>query len=237
MMANCPECGKRHVVTWPELSPFRRGEHYYCSHKCWQISIQRDMKSIKDVARARRFRRINMNKVIITEDMRRHAIEMALNGESPLSYLKECGVKNPSSSWMYIKQQLRKKDKVLYDKLPDQLPKAVKVETPETPAVTLADAMAGMKDAAEEFFSQCKDMGLKVEPEKEPEDVKVDDFDARAVTTAIRVKGLGEFYHDMKYNCIDWRAADGDEVSMSPAGWKQLIDDLPMILTRLGVEV
>ena len=56
-MAVCPECGKRHVVTWPELSPFRRGDDYYCSPKCYEISVSRDMTKIKQVALIRRQRK------------------------------------------------------------------------------------------------------------------------------------------------------------------------------------
>ena len=57
MMATCPECGKLHVVTWPELSPFRRGDLYYCSHSCWEISLTRDMTKIKEAALIRRQRK------------------------------------------------------------------------------------------------------------------------------------------------------------------------------------
>ena len=57
MMAICPECGKRHVVTWPDLNPFRRGDDYYCSPKCYEISVSRDMTKIKQVALNRRQRK------------------------------------------------------------------------------------------------------------------------------------------------------------------------------------
>ena len=78
---------------------------------------------------------------------------------------------------------------------------------------------------------------------KEPEKVEIvetDDeqhFDERCTTTAIRVEGLGEFYFDKKYNSIDWRTEGGDEVSLGPAWWRQLIDDLPRIMKKLGVEM
>lgn len=57
MMAVCPECGKKHVVLWPELNPFRRGDDYYCSPKCYEISVSRDMTKIKQVALIRRQRK------------------------------------------------------------------------------------------------------------------------------------------------------------------------------------
>ena len=54
--------------------------------------------------------------------------------------------------------------------------------------------------------------------------------------TGIRVENFGEFYYDQKFNSIDWRTIEGDEVSMGPAWWKQLISDLPKIMKLLGVD-
>ena len=53
--------------------------------------------------------------------------------------------------------------------------------------------------------------------------------------SAIRDAELGEFYYDIKYNSIDWRAPDGTEVSIPPRHWKQLHEKLPQILHILGV--
>lgn len=66
---------------------------------------------------------------------------------------------------------------------------------------------------------------------------KPEDFGKRTTVTAIRVDGLGEFYYDQKYKSIDWRTEGGDEVSMGPAWWMQLVEDLPKILEKLGVPV
>jgi hypothetical protein len=48
---------------------------------------------------------------------------------------------------------------------------------------------------------------------------------------------LGEFYFDVKYNTIDWRSPEGEEVSMSPKAWFNLYMKIPDILGILGVEV
>ena len=55
--------------------------------------------------------------------------------------------------------------------------------------------------------------------------------------SAIRDAELGEFYYDIKYNSIDWRTEAGDEVSLSPTGWKNLAEELPDILAALGAKV
>ena len=59
----------------------------------------------------------------------------------------------------------------------------------------------------------------------------------RYTVTAISYPEIGEFYHDRKFNSIDWRTTEGDEVSMSPTGWKTLAKDLPEIMKVLGVEL
>ena len=54
--------------------------------------------------------------------------------------------------------------------------------------------------------------------------------------TGIRTEDFGEFYFDQKFNSIDWRTIEGDEVSLSPIGWKNLMEEMPDILRALGVE-
>lgn len=56
-------------------------------------------------------------------------------------------------------------------------------------------------------------------------------------TTGIRSEEFGEFYFDKKYNSIDWRTDEGEEISLSPVGWLNLAAELPDILSELGVEV
>jgi endogenous inhibitor of DNA gyrase (YacG/DUF329 family) len=58
MMAICPECGKRHVVTWPDLNPFKRGDEYYCSSNCYEVSVNRDLSKIKEAALIRRQKKL-----------------------------------------------------------------------------------------------------------------------------------------------------------------------------------
>lgn len=129
MMTDCPECGKHHVVTWPEMSPFRRGDLFYCCHECWETSVRRDLKKIKDVARKRRKGSIRMS-VKITEAVKARAVEIAISGESPLPYLKQAGAANPSACWQYIKKQLEKRDPEKYAALPGKLPKAGAKDVP-----------------------------------------------------------------------------------------------------------
>lgn len=55
--------------------------------------------------------------------------------------------------------------------------------------------------------------------------------------TGIRTENFGEFYYDQKLNSIDWRTEEGDEISLPPIGWKNLMQEMPDILKALGVKL
>ena len=254
MIPVCPICGKRFIAAnWPTLWGYRRGPNDYCSEQCMNVSINRDYKVLNKVLAKKRKGIIMKGK--ITLEMKKKAVEMAISGQSPLEYLRECGSKNPSATWLYIRQTLEKNDPEKFAQLPERLPK------------TAAEAMEGMKEAADKFFGVCADMGLKGIQTETPEQptIKLDgaitiqakdvgavtvetpegeftDFgkavrEPRYTVTAIRYPEIGEFYFDKKYNEIDWRTPEGDEIGMSPTGWRILMKDMPEILKVLGVEL
>lgn len=70
-------------------------------------------------------------KTVITEDQKKKAIQMALDGQSPLPYLRACGSDAPDKMWYSIKQLVKKKDMALYEKLPKSL-RSMTIETPES---------------------------------------------------------------------------------------------------------
>ena len=107
-------------------------------------------------------------------------------------------------------------------------PKPKKIEIPEEAPVLKVDGALKI-----ETPEAARVDVVEVKPSAEDEQ----QFDERCTTTAIRVEGLGEFYFDKKYNSIDWRNESGDEVSMGPAWWKQLIEDLPRIMKKLEVDL
>ena len=53
MIVNCPICGKLMCIHWPEHWVYRRGETYYCSDQCLDVSIVRDTKET-NIAKAKR---------------------------------------------------------------------------------------------------------------------------------------------------------------------------------------
>ena len=157
----------------------------------------------------------------LTMDQRAKAVDMALKGENPLPYLKKCGCANPSSSWNAIKMSMKKNNPETYTKLPDSFRKKTEV-TAKAPVVKLSGPIR----------IETPEAG-KVEVVETPEKPKAP---VKAYTvTGIRVENFGEFYYDRKFNSIDWRTEEGDEISLPPIGWKNLMQEMPDILKALGV--
>ena len=235
MMTNCPVCGKLTCIHWPEHWVYRRGSTYYCGEQCLTDDLVRDTKLMNEVKKRRKREKKMLTK--ITPEMRKKAAEIAISGESPLEYLKKCGSKNPSASWQYIRQTLEKNDPETFAKLPDRLPK------------TAGDAMIAMKEAADNFFSQCEDMGLKLDTPQpidggEWEKIETPEVPKRAplqydgfTVCCIESKTFGRFYWDRDHNHLDWTTAEGEEVSFTPTGWKMFLEELPKVAEILGVEL
>ena len=236
-MKVCPICGKNRVIFWPEHWVYRRGATYYCSEQCLEIDLFRDMKLMDEVKRKRR-----KGLIMEIQERNKKAVEIAMSGESPLPFLKTAGAKNPSATWVYIRKCALKENPTLQipatfgNKKPEG--NMTRMYTLKKPA-TAGDAMEAAKDAADEFFGKCEDMGLRLgkdEAKEKPVDrivgpCHIDKF----LITAIKHPELGEFYYDKKFQKVDWRTDDGDEISMSPAAWYNLLKDLPHVLRILGV--
>jgi len=54
----------------------------------------------------------------LTREEKERAVELAISGGDPISYLRELGAKNPWASWAYVKQTLKKAKPELYAQLP-----------------------------------------------------------------------------------------------------------------------
>lgn len=104
---------------------------------------------------------------------------------------------------------------------------AIRIETPEAHNVDIVETPEEPKQVIELHGIDTDIVAMN----------KQCNFDDRCTVSAIRVKDLGEFYYDKKFTSIDWRTPAGDEVSLGPAWWVQLSEDLPFILKKLGVNV
>ena len=167
----------------------------------------------------------------LTIENKKRAVQLTLNGKNPLEYIRSCGIKNAAEAWGKIKRDLKEVDPETFEKLPKRLPNPKKEQD-----VSLADAMQGMKDAADGFFNACQDMGLNVEPKEEkPRRNHTLLRNSNYTVSAIRTD-LGEFYYDKKFDRLDWRTLEGEEVSMSPAAWFRMYEMIPEVMGILEVE-
>ena len=155
-------------------------------------------------------------------------------GDDPLIFMTTFGYQAPQAAYAALKKYAKANAPELAPKLPDL--RTIRKTTKKAPEkATLAEAVAGMTDAANEFFDKCEEMGLKV---NEKEDVRkpVIKPHEKFTVTAVRHNQYGEFYRDFDHHCIDWRTPHGDEVSLEVQVWKAILNDLPEILKRLGVD-
>lgn len=223
-ICGCPNCGKRFDVMWPHLWAYKRGQgtnvKFLCSWKC--LRAYDEQRSGDNVEK----------RIKLTEAQKDEAYQAAISGGNPLKVLAGFGCKNPSCTWSMIKKQLRKEAPESYLRLPDKYKPASERSTGkvETPEGTLADAMQGMKDAADEFFG-------KVLPNAEtPETPKKRTLEHRK--TGIDTE-IGEFHYYRRNGYLDW-SPDGsfqDTVSLKVEEWKALMELFPIVAEELGVEL
>ena len=232
----CPVCGKEFGVLYPGLWGYKRGKKvgnftYYCSWKCLRTL---DKKGEDKHMGAKR---------LLTEEQEDKAVKMAIAGMDPRPYLAECGSKNPNSTWSAVRQRVNEKDPERAAKLPRVIGHKVRsqkaaipetVETPEEPKATLADAMKGMQDAANEFFGACEDMGLTLKNAKEnATPVAYDGMTVREVEGKFgryrRTDANGGTY-------VDFESEDGLDVwSLTVEQWNQFREEQEKAFAILGV--
>ena len=209
MMVNCPVCGKLTCIHWPEHWIYKRGGTYYCSDQCLDVSIVRDTKTLTELHRRRK-------ELIKMSDTRR-----------------------------YIKPEERDEALELYNDSGKQaaIDYLTKIGIPN-PEKCLKNLKARIKDTAPAATVKV-DGPIRIQTE-EPEKIEVVEpkNPTRIIrkmfgfeVSAIRDEVFGEFYYDIKYNRIDWRSPEGEEVSLSPSAWQALSQKIPAVLNALGVKL
>lgn len=217
MIAICPACRKNFDVLWPHLWRYKINRNYFCSWTCYRLKQKKRKKEEKVSEQAKK--RPRMTRVEMAT-----AMQIWRDDGDIDSYLKAHGIGN-IQKWK--KNQRARK--------PDEVPKPK----------TAGDAMAAMKDAADEFFGKCTEMGLNggtyVEtpegnwmPAETPEPIKAQE------RIEFKIRGIegqfGLFFFDHKHNRIDWTSPEGEEVSMDPAHWQMFIKQMPRVIEVLMAE-
>ena len=233
MIAKCRQCGKHTVILYPDLWAYKQGhDTYYCSWKCLRAR-EKEEEALTEV---------------VSKEQKDRAVQIAIEGGDPRHFLKECGSKNPYLMWGRIREHLMKNNPDLYERLPDKIPRKERSDKGSTHKPTMADAMTGMKDAADEFFGKCEEAGLKITetPEGEytdhkielpriPQPAYVDDMLIR------EVEGLfGRYrYSDIGSTVyIDFEPTDSvDTLSYTLNQWREFRKEQERAAKILGVEL
>ena len=171
----CPVCRKYFSVLYPHLWRYKvqitsNRYKYFCSWKCLRADEQR---------------RSNEPMRKLTTEQRQHAIEIAMKGTNPISYLElTCGISNGPQCWSNIKKHLKERDPETWEKVKDvprhsggrkakeaepatvKLSGPIKIVTDEPENVEIAEdepktageAMAACEATAKKFFDFCDEV-------------------------------------------------------------------------------
>ena len=251
----CPICGKGFAVLYPNRWAYKRARTssqytYYCSWKCLRASEQGKENG-------------KMKK--LTAEQRHEAIQIALKGMSPVTYLElNCGINNGHQCWKNIRDRLKVNDPETWEKVQKALgeakskKKAAKpVDEPTDESVeedepkTAGEAFRACLDVADKFFNDCKEMGLLNDKVKKPgtdmrfapdgEHLEKINKPLQYEDFTVRaVEGtFGRYGRDTVngVDYIDFESKEGDELHMRIDGWRNFISELKEAAKVLGVEL
>lgn len=216
MIKNCPVCGKAFDVLWPQLWRYRKEFVYFCSWKC----LRKDEENEE------------CEQMKVSLELKKKAVEIAVGGGDVMSFLIRNGVRNPAMTWGQIKRFVCEKDPVAYEKIVQ----AEKPEKPEKKPDTVKAQPPTLKVDGPLKIETKEPEKVEVVPEQKPlkpglRGLNKSDFEV----SAIRHPQLGEFYYDKKFNSIDWRTPEGEEISLHPSMWKELYMIIPDVMGILQV--
>ena len=170
--------------------------------------------------------RKDMSRLVFTEEQKMEAARVAIEGKSPLAYLKGIGSQNQSGAWFNIKKWLENTHPEVAAKIPqhpagwkalkDEAPVVkvdgpLKIETPEANRVTVAEV---------------------------PEKPKITQPLMHSGKKAIGWEGdFGVYIYDRKHGYIDYESNDGEEISMPVDSWRNFLAEIREIGLLMGVEL
>lgn len=247
-MMTCRICGKRFVVTWPQHWVYRRKDVFLCSEDCMIVYDVQTTRAANGFGPKKKGAEENMAGKL-TQKQRDEAVEIAIQGGSPIEYLKKCGIANPYASWDWIKKSLEKKDPEKHAKLtgeatskkPEKPAEVIKVEA--VPAINAQEIEQAIKNAPEVKLrpvveipeQQIQPLGLQGGVNYQ---LKVEE--SRKARKAFKVIGLetdfGRFTVGKVDGVIRFEAEGNTEISMVTEDWVKMAALLPEILRELGVD-
>ena len=220
-MKKCPTCGKKFAVLYPQLWAYKRGTQngirFFCTWSCLRAVDKKGKKIMDNVENKKTVRRDSI-------ELAKELLQEIEEGRNPVKYMESLGYKNPQQAYMELKQRVRKIDPQLGARFPTRQT-AKKTETPEqVPAVKVDGAIR--IETPEAFKVEVvetpekQDYKLEKPLEKIVGPCHIDKF----LITALKHPELGEFYYDKKFESVDWRTPEGDEVNMCPSAWNRRLE-------------
>ena len=233
MMFNCPVCGRLKCSYWPEHWVFLRGDTFYCSETCYCIDLFRDMNLIKQVELERRQRKVGK----LTLEIKKKAVQIAIDGGDPLKYLADCGYTAPDKMWYYIKQKVKENDPKLYAQIPDQR----KGKKPEVPEPVSGGPWEKAEVPAGEFeLYSGPDLVAKMPADEGLTEMKANGFRLPAYIDGFEICGIsgqfGTYRASAEHNYFEF-VPFGGELCMKPGDWHDQIKELNRAAKVLGVEL
>lgn len=217
MIWNCPVCGKAFDVLWPQLWAYKQNNKYICSWKCLRATEKPEKKRSDEA----------MEGIRLGNIQHEEAVNCALAGGNPLTYLENCGYNNPSAIWYNIKQKVKAKYPETYAKLPARNPRKDAKKEDETPE----DVVKGPV-TPDELYEKFVDT---VELPKITQPVVFDNMTIREVEG-----GFGRYRRSDVHGSIylDFEQTDGaDVISLTVKQWRSLREELNRAASILGVEL
>ena len=216
----CANCGKEISILHPDHWAYKRKlgnvNIFWCSWSCLRQSEKEG--------------KLDMKK--LTLENKKEAVQIALSGGNPLDFIRMCGISNAADCWSKIKADLKEKDPEAWEKLPKRLPNPVMDRNKEAPADAVTKA--ALQHPERPIVSPIPPVVMET-----PETPKRRNHtllrNSNYTVSAIRTD-LGEFYYDKKFDRLDWRTIEGEEISMSPAAWFRLYEMIPEIMGILEVK-
>ena len=173
----------------------------------------------------------------LTLEHKKNAVEIALTGGNPLTFLKSCGAANPSASWVYIKKCLQVKDPEKYERLL----KAQEEKKQEEPAEDLPESSAEITfqgkvyekaEKAEQKAPKTEQKAKKTSGKQRKADqkLKIREADGAIGTWRRGYETISFIIPAQKENEED------QEIEMSAIEWRALAAELPHVLKLFGME-
>lgn len=213
---DCPVCGKHFAMSRIDLWAYKRQENhqdnYFCSWSCLRAYDKQKEES-----------KVKGRQPALTKDQRDHAVNLALRGYSPISYIRSCGAESPINQWGMIRNVLKDNDPERFE----QLPKTIK-GLPEPPAC------GETEEDDEPEAEETEPAEQLTEPPKITQPTCVCGKIVRAI------EGECGTYHRSQISGKDWidfESKDADELSMTVEGWRKFIADLKECAAILGVKL